>query len=166
MAMLQLNGRQPEPISEGATEHRLAAEDSLPAAATACVGGGAAGPKRHGARAEFPHERLDAYRLALAMARDAKDLAEQIPRGHRSIADHLLRSSSNAVLLLAEGANRRGAAEKRQRFAESRGETGEVAAACDLVIVLSLSSQQQAESVKGYAMRLAAMLTGLIQRQS
>src|SRR5687767_10181041 len=71
---------------------------------------------------------MNAYRVALAMARGANALAQQIPRGHRSVADHLLRSSSNAVLLLAEGANRRGPAEKRQRFVESRGEVGEVAA--------------------------------------
>lgn len=113
---------------------------------------------------KFPHERLDAYQVALAMARGAKALAQQVPRGHRSIADHLLRSSSNAVLLLAEGANRRGAAEKRQRFVESRGETGEAAAACDLVIALELGSEAQAESVKSFAARLAAMLTGLILR--
>ena len=55
---------------------------------------------------QFPHEKLDAYRVALEMARGAKTLAQHIPRGHQSVADHLLRSSSNAVLLLAEGANR------------------------------------------------------------
>ncbi len=113
---------------------------------------------------KFPHEKLDAYQVALAMARGAKAVAQQIPRGHRSIADHLLRSSSNAVLLLAEGANRRGAAEKRQRFIESRGETAEAAAACDLVIALDLGEEAKAETVKNLAARVSAMLTGLIQR--
>jgi four helix bundle protein len=116
----------------------------------------------------FPHDKLDAYRVALEMARSAKGLAEHIPRGHRSIADHLLRSSANTVLLLAEGANRRGAAEKRQRFVESRGETGEVAAACDLVMVLELGSESEARAaaVKRDAARVGAMLTRLIQRLS
>ena len=114
--------------------------------------------------APFPHDKLDAYRVALEMARGAKYLAQQIPRGHRSIADHLLRSSSNSVLLLAEGANRRGPAEKRQRFVESRGEAGEVAAACDLVMVLGVGSEASATMVKRDAARVAAMLTGLIQR--
>ena len=77
----------------------------------------------------FPHERLDAYRVALELAGAARRLAAQIPRGHRSLADHLLRAATNTVLLLAEGANRRGAGEKRQRFVESRGECGEAAAA-------------------------------------
>lgn len=100
------------------------------------------------------------------MARGAKALTQHIPPGHRSIADHLLRSSSNAVLLLAEGANRRGAAEKRQRFVESRGESGEVAAACDLILVLELGSEADAATVKEYAARVGAMLTRLIQRFS
>jgi four helix bundle protein len=112
----------------------------------------------------FPHEKLDAYRVALAMARGANALAQRIPRGHRSVADHLLRSSSNAVLLLAEGANRRGPAEKRQRFVESRGEVGEVAAACDLVMVLEVDAEAGAAAVKRDAARVGAMLTRLIHR--
>ena len=98
------------------------------------------------------------------MARGAKFLAQQTPRGQRSVADHLLRSSSNAVLLWAEGANRRGSAEKRQRFVESRGEAGEVAAACDLVLVLEMGSEPGAPAVKRDAARVGAMLTRLIQR--
>lgn len=126
------------------------------------------GPQARGREVSgrFPHEKLDAYRVGLEMARGAKILAKQIPRGHRSIADHLLRASSNAVLLLAEGANRRGSAEKRQRFVESRGESGEVAAACDLVMALDLGSEADAAAVKNYAARLGAMLTRLIQRLS
>ncbi len=95
------------------------------------------------------------------MAAAAKKVPDQIPRGHSSIADHLLRSSSNSVLLLAEGANRRGAGEKRQRFVESRGE---VAAPGDLVIVPELCSVADAEDLKHLAGRVAAKLTGLIAR--
>ena len=113
----------------------------------------------------FPHERLDAYQVALRMAAAAKGVAAHIPRGHRSIADHLLRSASNAVLLLAEGANRRTAKEKRQRFVESRGECAEVAAAADLVVVLELVPSAEAHDLKHLAGRVSAMLTGLIGRQ-
>src|SRR5687767_5737096 len=45
-------------------------------------------PHRFGA---FPHEKLDVYRVALQMARLAKELAKEIPRGHRHVADHLQR---------------------------------------------------------------------------
>ena len=112
----------------------------------------------------FPHEKLDAYRVALEMAALAKDLAKEIPRGHRNIADHLQRAADNTVLLMAEGANRRGSALKRQRFVESRGEDGEVAAAADLVIVLDIGSRKKAENLKQLAGRVGAMLTRIIAR--
>ena len=73
--------------------------------------------------------------MALELARLSRKVAEKIPRGDRSIADHLLRAASNTVMLLAEGANRRGAGQKRQRFVESRGERAEVAAAVDLHMI-------------------------------
>ena len=112
----------------------------------------------------FPHERLDAYRVALELAGVAKRLAAQIPRGHRSLADHLLRAATNTVLLLAEGANRRGAGEKRQRFVESRGECGEAAAAADLAVVMDLAEPAAADELKLLAGRVSAMLTRLIAR--
>jgi four helix bundle protein len=112
----------------------------------------------------FPHEKLDAYQVALKMTALANKLAEEIPRGHRSIADHLLRASSNTVLLLAEGANRRGAGLKRQRFVESRGECGEVGAAADLLVVLNMGSAADADELKRLASRVSAMLTRLIAR--
>ena len=116
------------------------------------------------APAPFAHEKLDACRVAYEMAALANKIAARIPRGHRNIADHLLRSASNSVLLLAEGANRRGAASKRQRFVESRGECGEVAAAGDLIIAMNLEPRPEAERLKALAGRVSAMLTGLICR--
>ncbi len=112
----------------------------------------------------LPHERLDAYRVALRMAALAKDVAQSIPRGHRNVADHLQRAAQNTVLLLAEGANRRTAGEKRQRFGESRGECGQAAAAADLVIVMGLGPPGDAQELKALAGRVSAMLTGLIRR--
>jgi four helix bundle protein len=112
----------------------------------------------------FPHEKLDAYRVALEMAALAKELAEKIPRGHRNVADHLQRAAEDTVLLFAEGANRRGRALKSQRFVESRGEVGEVAAAGDLIIVLGLGSRTKAERMKHLAARVSAMLTRMIAR--
>ena len=112
----------------------------------------------------FPHEKLHAYQVALRMAALARQLAAQIPRGQRNLADHLLRAACNAVLLLGEGANRRGAASKRQRFADSRGECGEVAAAADLLLAMAIGSPADAQELKQLASRVSAMLTRLIAR--
>jgi four helix bundle protein len=112
----------------------------------------------------FPHEKLDAYHVALEMAALAKRVAEQIPRGHRSLADPMLRAASNTVLLLAEGANRRGTGAKRQRFAESRGECGEVGAAGDLLLACDIGPRADAETLKRLASRVSVMLTRLMAR--
>jgi four helix bundle protein len=120
----------------------------------------------HEPSSSFPHEKLDAYRVALEMVALASRIVLGTGRGNRHVADHLLRSASNVVLLLAEGANRRGDGEKRQRFVESRGECSEVAAAADLLLVLELSSPAEVEELKSLASRVAAMLTGLIGRYS
>ena len=112
----------------------------------------------------FPHAKLDVYGVALELAALSKKLAGEIPRGHRSIADHLLRAAANSVLLLAEGTNRRGPAQKRQRFVESRGECAEVAAAADLLLVLDIGTRPDAEQLKHLAGRVSAMLTRLIAR--
>ena len=133
-------------------------------------GGTAAAPKlteengNEGRANGFPHEKLDAYWIALDMVNASREVANAIPRGHRSVADHLLRAAANAVLLLAEGADRRTPGEKRQRFAESRAECGEVASAADLVLVLKLGPGAPVEELKRLAGRVSAMLTGLIGR--
>lgn len=119
---------------------------------------------RHLPAGLFPHEKLHAYQVALRMAAWARQLAAQIPRGQRNLADHLLRAASNTVLLLGEGANRRGAASKRQRFAESRGECGEVAAAADLLSAMAIGSPADAQELKQLAGRVSAMLMRLIAR--
>jgi four helix bundle protein len=96
------------------------------------------------------------------MAALANRLAEQSPRGHRNVADHMLRAASNTVLLLAEGANRHSVAQKRQRLVESRGECGEVAAAADLLLAFGIGLPTDVEALKHLAARVCAMLTGLI----
>jgi len=112
----------------------------------------------------FPHQRLDAYTVGLEVARDAKRLSDQVPRGYRSFADQMMRAAGSTVLLIAEGANRRTAGQKRQRFSEARGECGEVAAAAEMLGLLGLVPGAEAAELQGKAARVAAMLTGLLKR--
>jgi four helix bundle protein len=112
----------------------------------------------------FPHHRLDAYHVALQMAQQGRQVADRVPRGYRSFADQLMRSSGAVVLLIGEGANRYSAAQKVQRFSEARAEAGETAAAAELLATLRLVPQAEAQSLCALAGRVAAMLTGLIRR--
>ena len=114
----------------------------------------------------FAHRRLDAFHAALDLARDAHRLARRIPRGHRSLADQLSRAATAIPLLVAEGAHRTSAGHKRQRFAEARGECGEVAAAAEVLEILALVRVDNTRPVLESARRLTSMLTGLIRRFS
>jgi four helix bundle protein len=93
--------------------------------------------------------RLDAFHAAL-------DLARRIPRGHRPLADQLSRADNAVPLLVAEGAHRAFAGHKR--FAEARGECGEVAAVAEVLEVLALVRIEDTLSVLDSARRLTSML--------
>ena len=114
----------------------------------------------------FPHSKLDAYRVSLEMAKEAKLMADRVPRGYRTFADQLIRAAGSTTLLIGEGANRHSRGAKRQRYSEARGECGEVAAAAELLAALQLVPASEAETLVGLAGRVGAMLTRLIQRLS
>ncbi len=80
------------------------------------------------------------------------------------VADQLRRASVSTVTNIAEGANRAGAGEKRQKFSIARGEVGESAAALELGVALGLVPVGEAEAARGLAGRVGAMLTQLIRR--
>ncbi len=113
-------------------------------------------------RYPFPHDRLQVFQVSLEMAATAKQVADQIPRGHRSLADQLLRASASVVLNIGEGANRTTPGAKRQRYSEARGEAGEVAANATLLDTLTLAPTPRCKTLTHLAGRVAAMLTRLI----
>ena len=114
----------------------------------------------------FTHHRLKVYHLALRMALLAKAVAEKIPRGYRSYADHLKRSSGNTALLIGEGANRYSSGMKRQRYEEALGEAGEVAVVAEVVVTLGLVPEADTTDLMHHADRVCAMLTRLVKRHS
>ena len=114
---------------------------------------------------EFTHRKLAAYRCALEMARQAKGIADGIPRGYRCFADQLLRSSGATVLLVAEGANRRSRGTKRQRYEEAQGECGESAGNVEMLSTIGLCKQPTADEFADIAGRTAALIAGLVRCQ-
>ena len=114
----------------------------------------------------FTHHRLEVYHLALWMALLAKAVAEKIPRGYRSYADHLKRSSGNTALLIGEGANRYSSGMKRQRYEEALGEAGEVAVVAEVVVTLGLVPEADTTDLMHHADRVCDMLTRLVKRHS
>ena len=112
----------------------------------------------------FPHHRLDVYRVSLELAQLVSVVAGLIPRGRRSLADQMIRSSQSTVLLIAEGANRIHRGDKRHRYALARGECGECAAALEMVAILGLVTSGSIAEALSLAHRAGCMLTKLVQR--
>jgi len=75
----------------------------------------------------FPHERLDAWKLAVAARCATWKLLDAVPRGYGEDLGQLRRSSQSAPKLIAEGANRWSPGEKRRRFDDALTEIGETA---------------------------------------
>jgi four helix bundle protein len=112
----------------------------------------------------FPHHKLDVYNVAVEFAVAVRALIAHMPRGNAALADQLSRSSISTVTNTAEGANRIGTGEKRQKYSIARGEVGEAAACIELAAALGLVPQPKAQAALRLAGRIAAMLTQLIRR--
>ncbi len=121
-----------------------------------------ANPRTH----SFPQHRLDVYNVAVEMAVQAKRVADAIPRGHRNLADQLLRAATSVVLNIGEGANRMSPGMKRQRYTEARGEVGEVASAVELIVAFGLVPPPNAAALLHLASRTGQMLTRMVKRFS
>ena len=96
----------------------------------------------------FPHHKLDAYNVSVEFAVAVRALIERRPRGNANLADQLSRASVSTVTNIAEGANRLGAGEKRQKFSIARGEVGEAAACIELAAALGLVPGPEAEAAR------------------
>jgi four helix bundle protein len=112
----------------------------------------------------FPQHRLDVYRVAVELAQHTREAAKSIPRGDRTLADQMKRAATSTVLLTAEGANRRTAGDKRQRYSLARGECGELASAVELAGAYGFFDGQQTIKLLQLAGRTNAMLLRLEQR--
>ena len=88
----------------------------------------------------FDHERLDAYRLSLEVARWVA--ATDFPRGHASLKDQAVRAAQSVVMNIAEGRGRGGDA-GRNHFRIALGSAAEACAALDLLGSAAASEQQQ-----------------------
>lgn len=103
----------------------------------------------------LPHERLDCYQLALALARWAAGAA--IPPQRRHLRAQLVRAADGVVLGIAEGSGLSGDA-RRNHYRIALGSACEVAAIVDL-----LAPRDHAE-VRERIARVAAMLTKMAAR--
>ena len=100
----------------------------------------------------FPHERLDAYRLAVEVAVEVQRL--HYPRGLAWLRDQAVRASGSAVLNIAEATGRTGDA-RRNHFRIALGSIAEACAALDLLDVETAAVQEKCRRVGAMVNRLA-----------
>lgn len=100
----------------------------------------------------FNHENLDAYKLALEVARACPTL--RIAPGRAHLRDQLQRAADSVVLNIAEGRARGGDA-GRNHFRIAAGSAAEACAALDLV------GTPEAPELQQRLRRVGAMLRGL-----
>ena len=113
----------------------------------------------------FPHQRLDAYHVAMQLRDGVETLARDLPRGHADLKDQVRRAASATVRNLAEGADRVQPRDKAARFNIARGECGECDAALEMALRDGLGQPGQIDELRILTSRVGAMLRGLVLRQ-
>ena len=71
--------------------------------------------------AEFDHEKLDVYRVAIDFIALADDIVEALPRGRGYLADQLQRASTSIAANIAEGAGEFSPKEKARFYRAAQG---------------------------------------------
>ncbi len=113
----------------------------------------------------FDHEKLEAYREAIAFCGWVGDFLSKI-EGKVAAKDQLDRASTSIPLNIAEGNGKFSAAD-RGRFLEiARGSALECAACLDVLVARRLASIEQVEGKKAELAGIVRMLIGLLKRFS
>ncbi|MHC4958334.1 MAG: four helix bundle protein [Planctomycetota bacterium] len=113
----------------------------------------------------FPHQRLDAYHVAMELRSGVEGLARDLPRGNADLKDQVRRAASAIVRNIAEGANRMSPRDKIARFNIAQGECGECDASLEMAQHDGLGEPRHLEELRSLTVRVRAMLCGLIRRQ-
>jgi four helix bundle protein len=120
-------------------------------------------------RTYFDHEKLDVYHLELRFITWVTTLLARIKQRQTDarmaeVADQLDRASLSALLNTAEGNGRRQRRTRAKFFDDARGSATECAACLDALVAKSLCNEEEIDEGKQLLVRIASILTKLIQR--
>ena len=108
--------------------------------------------------------RFDAYRVATDFLAVAIVIIKSLPHGSADDADQLRRAAKSIVRNIAEGAGRRGAADKAKYYAIARGEAMECASTIDVLRAEQLVDDSLYSQGTALIVRLVSMLTKLSKK--
>jgi rfaE bifunctional protein nucleotidyltransferase chain/domain len=112
----------------------------------------------------FGHERLDCYRLGQDFLAWLKRLEGEVSSPMGDLKSQLERASLSMVLNTAEGNGKRERPLRARFFDDARGSAAECAACLDVLVATQGIAPSRVEEGKLMLNRIAAMLTGLVER--
>src|SRR5437773_2189168 len=120
-------------------------------------------------RTYFDYEKLDVYHLELRFITWVTTLLAKIKQRRpdariTDVVDQLDRASISALLNTAEGNGRRQRRTRARFFDDARGSTTECAACLDALVAKGVCSGGETDEGKQLLLRIASMLTKLIER--
>ena len=120
-------------------------------------------------RSYFDHEKLDVYQLELSFLTWVAPLLVKIKQDGANarpaeIIDQLDRASLSALLNTAEGNGRRQRQARAKFFDDARGSVTECAACLDAPVAKKICAQEEIDEGKHCLLRIASMLTKLVDR--
>ena len=108
----------------------------------------------------LPHEKLIAFRVALELVHQAREMRVADAR----LRDQIARASRSVCLNIAEAVGRLSDGDRRRVYAIARGECCEAAAAIDIAVATGEGDAARGQAARATAGRVYALLTGLIRR--
>ena len=112
------------------------------------------------------YEKLEVYRVSMALVVMIEELISRLPIGRAYLVDQIRRSSASVVLNIAEGAGEHAIAEKARFYRMAKRSATECASSVEICLHLRLVEESQYAKVREYVIRIAAMLTKLIQSKA
>ncbi|QDG52040.1 four helix bundle protein [Persicimonas caeni] len=108
------------------------------------------------------HEKFDVYDVALDFVAITSVILERLPRGTGNLKSQLNRASTSILLNIAEGAGKVRPKDKASFYTIARGSTFECGAIYDVLNARHLIKPTEHERGKSQLVRIASMLTKLI----
>ena len=113
----------------------------------------------------FDHEKLDAYKKALAFAAWAEPVLARLPMS-AAVQNQLDRARTSIVLNIPEGNGRFTSADRCKFFDIARGSALECAGCLDLIFIKKLLSEVELDAGKTLLRDIVSLLIGLIRSNS
>ena len=113
----------------------------------------------------FDHEKLDAYKKALAFAEWVEPVLERLPKSV-AVQNQLDRARTSIVLNIPECNGRFTSADRCKFFDIARGSALECAGCLDLIFIKKLLSEVELDAGKSLLKDIVSLLVGLIRSNS